>query len=246
MIAKPNDAGPKSIHAARAAKLCLTKILVGDNELGDEGVTILCNALRESSVTKVQELQLGRNSIGPHGAKAVAAMAAVVASLTSLVIFSNQLGDEGMAAITSALKESTVSQLATLDVQNNNIGAKGAEALAAWLAVSASLTSVRSPAYRTPLSCILQMLTLDCSCLQLDLSDNDIGGSWEPDGYDSDRDEQTKFVADRTGVQAIADAVRVSASMMRLDVRSKYHVGTEGEEALRKAIEGRSGFELLL
>jgi hypothetical protein len=62
----------------------VTKILVGMNALGDESVTILCDALRESTVSKVQELDLSLNSIGPEGAKAVASMAAVVASLTSV------------------------------------------------------------------------------------------------------------------------------------------------------------------
>ena len=60
----------------------VTKILVSGNRLGDAGTTILCDALRESTVTKVQELDLGSNPIGPEGAKAVAAMAAVVASVT--------------------------------------------------------------------------------------------------------------------------------------------------------------------
>ena len=62
----------------------LTKILVRWNQLGDKGTTILCDALRESKVTNVQELDLANNGIGPDGAKAVAAMAAVVASLTSV------------------------------------------------------------------------------------------------------------------------------------------------------------------
>ena len=62
----------------------LTKILVRSNQLRDKGATILCNALRESKVIKVQELDLAYNDIGPAGAKAVAAMAAVVASLTEV------------------------------------------------------------------------------------------------------------------------------------------------------------------
>ena len=62
----------------------LTKILVSGNKLRDEGTTILCDALRESKVTNVQELDLSWNGIGPEGAKAVAAMAAVVASVTSV------------------------------------------------------------------------------------------------------------------------------------------------------------------
>ena len=62
----------------------VTKILVGWNKLGDAGATVLCDALRESKVTKVQELDLSSNNIGPVGAKAVAAMAAVVPSVTSV------------------------------------------------------------------------------------------------------------------------------------------------------------------
>ena len=62
----------------------VTKILVSRNELGDAGATILCNALRESNVTNVQELDLSLNGIRAEGAKAVAAMAAVVASVTSV------------------------------------------------------------------------------------------------------------------------------------------------------------------
>lgn len=49
------------------------------------------------------------------------------------------------------------------------------------------------------------------------------------------------------GAAALALAIALSGSMMRLDVRwANYDMGTEGEEALRKAIEGRLGFELLL
>ena len=71
---------------APAIAVCasLTKILVDDNKLGDAGATILCDALRESTVTNVQELGLGLNNIGPEGAKAVAAMAAVCASITEV------------------------------------------------------------------------------------------------------------------------------------------------------------------
>ena len=80
----------------------LIKILVGSNELGDEGATTLCDALRESKVTKVQELDLVLNGIGPKGAKAVAAMAAVVPSMTRLDVRFNSLSDEGMAVLKKA------------------------------------------------------------------------------------------------------------------------------------------------
>ena len=56
--------------------------------------------------------------------------------------------------------------------------------------------------------------------MQLDLSSNSIGGHYEPDGYDSDGDEVTKFVADLSGVQAISDALRVSASITSVNILS--------------------------
>ena len=69
---------------AIAVSPSLTKILVGDNELGGAGATSLSGPLRETTVTQVQVVDLSNNNIGPEGAKAVAAMAAVVASLTSV------------------------------------------------------------------------------------------------------------------------------------------------------------------
>ena len=48
------------------------------------------------------------------------------------------------------------------------------------------------------------------------------------------------------GAKAIADALRVNASLTELDVGYNSSMGDEGEEALRKAVEGRSGFKLIL
>jgi hypothetical protein len=62
----------------------VTKILVGGNRLRDEGTIILCDALRESTVSKVEELSLYNNDIGPDGAKAIAALCTVCASLTKI------------------------------------------------------------------------------------------------------------------------------------------------------------------
>ena len=76
--------GITAIADALKVTASVTKILVSRNKLGDEGATILCNALRESTVTKVEELDLSYNDIGPDGAKAIAALCAVCASITSV------------------------------------------------------------------------------------------------------------------------------------------------------------------
>ena len=55
---------------------------------------------------------------------------------------SNQLQDEGTITVCNTLKGSKVSKLKELLLYNNGISVKGAESVAAYLAVSASLTSL--------------------------------------------------------------------------------------------------------
>ena len=83
----------------------------------------------------------------------------------------NELGDDGAVALGKALSKSKVSKLEELDLEYNQIGVDGAKALAAFCAVSGSLT--------------------------------------------------------------------------KIDVRYNL-LGDDGEAALRKVVEGRSGFELML
>ena len=85
----------------------VTKILVGRNALGDEGVTILCDALHKSTVSKVQELDLAQNGIGPDGAKAIAALCSVTGSVTQLDVSRNFLdrGGNGVQLLRDAVRE---------------------------------------------------------------------------------------------------------------------------------------------
>ena len=141
--------GAKALAAFCAVSASLTKILVGGNGLGDEGTIILCDALRESTVSKVEELNLRNNFIRPDGAKAIAALCAVRGSLTKLnlirgfdLVSGHQLGDEGTIILCDALRESTVSNVEELDLQYNQIGPNGAKAIAALCAVRGSLTAI--------------------------------------------------------------------------------------------------------
>ena len=54
-----------------------------------------------------------------------------------------------------------------------------------------------------------------------------------------------KFRLTPEGPKAIAEAIRVTASLTWVDVRDN-NLGTRGKDVLRKAVEGRSGLELLL
>ena len=57
---------------------------LGSNNLKDEGTEVVCNALKESEVSKLKELVLFDSGIGPRGAESVAAMLAVKGELTKI------------------------------------------------------------------------------------------------------------------------------------------------------------------
>ena len=57
---------------------------MGGNLLKDEGTIIVCNALKESKVSKLKELELYDNGITVTGTKSVAAYLVVTAELTNL------------------------------------------------------------------------------------------------------------------------------------------------------------------
>lgn len=78
--------GSKPLAEALRVNASVTKLLVANNKLGNEGAITLCRALRESTLSKVQELDFSFNSIGPDGAKAIAALCAAMGSLTTVGI----------------------------------------------------------------------------------------------------------------------------------------------------------------
>ena len=130
----------------------LTSINLGKNDLGVEGTKAICEALKSNKMLKELDLsgQRGIGSVrsnigGPAGAKHVADLLGTNASLTLLSLGDNDLGDDGVEALSVGLKESK--SLATLDLHNKfnsstKFGRKGAAALASAIAVVASLTSV--------------------------------------------------------------------------------------------------------
>ena len=90
----------------------VTSLSLGQNELGDEGATLLARALKESKVSKLASLNLNgygcwrKNQIGPAGAKELAKYISVAPSLTELSISGNSIGDDGKYAIGAAVNSS--------------------------------------------------------------------------------------------------------------------------------------------
>ena len=76
------------------------------NDIGDEGVVAISEALKTNST--LTELGLASspvsaNKIGPAGAQALADMLKVNSALTTLDLYRNNIGDEGVKALAGVL-----------------------------------------------------------------------------------------------------------------------------------------------
>jgi len=131
--------GARGLAEYISVSASLTILSIQDNFLGDDGTKLLCDALSQSTVTNIEELNFYENNIEWAGARAVGQMAAVVASLTKINLSANFLGDRGVIALCDALKNSKVTKLQQLEVADNGIGDIGAEALVQMVANVTSL-----------------------------------------------------------------------------------------------------------
>ena len=141
----------------------------------------------------------------------------------------NNIGDEGTAALSHALK--TNSTLEILELRSNGVGAAGAQSLANMLQFNGALKS-------------------------LDLSSNKIcsvsrGGGWthDPHAYwkyvhtdgrkTDDRPDGVEFEVDLSGIQALAGALKVNRSLKSVDLKSN-DIPDKGKQRLRAAAAGKS------
>ncbi|KFP42030.1 Protein NLRC3, partial [Chlamydotis macqueenii] len=129
------EGGPAIAHALRA-NTTLRKLDLAANLLYDEGGKAIALAMKENRA--LTSLHLQWNFIQAKAATALAqALQSNDAALLCLSLQENAIGDEGMAALSAALKVNTT--LADLHLQVASIGAAGAQALAEALMVNKSL-----------------------------------------------------------------------------------------------------------
>lgn len=113
----------------------ITKLYLGENNIGDKGIKALAKALHHHPSLK--QIYLPRNHISDEGAIAIAEMLTSNNTLVSIDLSRNEIANEGAAAIATALKNSTTLQ--ELQLRNNNIGDAGAIAIADALTHNTSL-----------------------------------------------------------------------------------------------------------
>jgi Ran GTPase-activating protein (RanGAP) involved in mRNA processing and transport len=91
--------GGNAVAAMVAVTGALTALDLSFNDLNDDGVSAVCEAIQSNKETKLASLNMGANSIGPIGAKSVAAMVAVTGALMECDLSNNAMGEEGKASI---------------------------------------------------------------------------------------------------------------------------------------------------
>jgi hypothetical protein len=215
----------------------LTALDLSNNDLRDEGVSAVCEAIQSNKDTKLSSLNFKHNGIGPGGANAVAAMVAATGGLTSIDLSGNQLCGldeyaqgaytaEGIIVIADALRVNGA--LTSVELSGNKLGNKG------WGAIFAAICSNKDS----------KIMSMDASCenispagiqliaealrtsvtgglTSIDLSGNLLCGIWTgPFG-----NQQGTYTAE--GITAIADALRVNGALTvanllgnKLDVKS--------------------------
>lgn len=126
--------GARAIGAQLPASKTLELVDLSANQLGAEGVALLCDGLKDN--ISVKSLNVGFNEMRVAGAQAVSRMLKVNRTLEIINIRSNAIGPAGAIAIADALRVNR--GIKELIVVDNNIGPEGAEAIAGYFQGSIS------------------------------------------------------------------------------------------------------------
>ena len=158
-------------------------------------------------------------------------------SMTECKLCNNDLGLEGWTSIFNALRDSPNSKISKWDISAEKLGPEIAKPLAEYIAVTGSMT--RCNVLQNNID-VAAAESLVAAVKDKDISLADI------------KDLTTAMFADLglkppDAVLLASDLSKagVAGSITRLNVK-RNRLGDEGEAVLRKAIEGRIGFELLV
>ncbi|CAH3184561.1 unnamed protein product, partial [Porites lobata] len=168
------DAGVSSLSQALTVSSSLTRLDLGCNRIGDAGASSLSQTLTANS--SLTSLDLGDNRIGDAGASSLSQALTVSSSLTRLDLGCNRIGDAGASSLSQTLTAN--SSLTRLDLGYNRIGDAGASSLSQTLTANSSLTRLDLGYNRigdAGASSLSQTLTANSSLTRLDLGYNRIG-----------------------------------------------------------------------
>ncbi len=140
------------------------------NKLGSDGIRILCCSIRSCSL---EELSFSTSGIGPEAGQYLAHLINNNCSIQEVLLGHNQLGSEGIVALTKGLYNCCVK---SMDISYNNIGPGAGAVLAELINNNQSMNVINLSGNKLNSDEIIALSTnlKGCSMEIIDLSDNDI------------------------------------------------------------------------
>ncbi|XP_062895925.1 LOW QUALITY PROTEIN: NACHT, LRR and PYD domains-containing protein 12-like [Mobula hypostoma] len=132
--------GAKDLISTLSTNRSLTELNLNDNKLGDSGVKLVSDALRNPEC-KIQKLWLWNVGLTVSGAEDLSPAINTNRSLTELNLNDNQLGDSRVKLLSAALRNSK-RKIKKLWLRNVGLTDSGAEDLVSTLSTNPSLTEL--------------------------------------------------------------------------------------------------------
>ncbi|XP_032872506.1 NACHT, LRR and PYD domains-containing protein 3-like [Amblyraja radiata] len=135
------DSGAVDLASALSTKHTVTKLYLSGNKLGDSGVKLVSEALRNPDC-KIQILGLNSVGLTDSGAVDLASALSTKHTVTKLYLSGNKLGDSGVKLVSEALRNPDC-KIQILGLNSVGLTYSGAEDLASALRKKPSLTDLR-------------------------------------------------------------------------------------------------------
>ncbi|XP_059817728.1 ribonuclease inhibitor-like isoform X4 [Hypanus sabinus] len=133
-------AGVVDLTSALSTNRSLTELDLANNELGDSGVKLVSEALRNPEC-KIQKLCLGSVGLTAAGVVDLTSALSTNRSLTELDLANNELGDSGVKLVSEALRNPEC-KIQKLCLRSVGLTAAGVEDLTSALSTNCSLTEL--------------------------------------------------------------------------------------------------------
>ena len=225
----------------------LTECNLQSNGLGQEGWTAIFTALRDSKVSKISTWDLHAEEGIQESVEVLAEYISVSASLTECNVCGNELDSESATLLSKAAREKRVMLFGMkhdqteADFSGQGLGSADAILIASDLSASGSMTEC---------NVLYNDLDIESATMLVEaVKDKDISLSGiKPDQKSADYNGFGHLRLKPPDAILLASDLSkagATASLTRLDVKHN-PLGEKGRAVLRKAVEGRSGFELKL